>query len=151
MAQRTTTAPSRAQDTNVAYPPSPFRMFEDFFNDWAFRTARTGQEGWRPPVDILEKDGNLILRVEIPGVDEKSISLKIEGQLLTVKGERKSEESDGFTYHQVESTYGTFSRSFTLPDSVDTNHIEANYKNGILVITMPQKQEVKPRSIKVSV
>lgn len=127
MAQRTTT-PSRTQETQVTYQPSPFRLFEDFFNDWALRTAGAARESWMPPVDILEKDGNLLLRVEVPGIDEKDINLKLEGDLLTIRGERKIDESDGYTYHKMERNYGDFSRSFTLPDSADTDHVEANCK-----------------------
>jgi len=78
------------------YPASPFRLFEDFFNDWAFRSleGRRG-ETWTPPVDIVERDGNLLLMVSIPGLNEKDVELKVEGQVLTVKGERKSHEAEG--------------------------------------------------------
>ncbi len=134
------------------YPTSPFRLFEDFFNDWATRSLESRHsEGWIPPVDIMEKDGNLKLMISLPGLSEKEIELKIEGQVLTVKGERKSRESDGYTYHQTENSYGSFSRSFTLPDSTDLEAIKADYKNGILTITVPPKPEVKPRNIKVNV
>ena len=133
------------------YPASPFRLFEDFFNDWAFRSLESRRaETWTPPVDMVEKDGNLILMVSIPGVNEKDVELKIEGQVLTVKGNRKSQEPNGYTYHQQESYYGTFSRAFTLPDSTDLGNIRADYKNGILTITVPQKPEVKSRTIKVN-
>jgi HSP20 family protein len=145
------TSPSTRKTESVqpSYPPSPFRLFEDFFNDyWAARSSSVRGDSWKPPVDIMEKDGNLILRVEVPGVDEKGIDLKLEGRVLTIKGERKPEsDANGFTYHQVESYYGTFTRSFTLPDSADSNHIKAGYKNGVLTITIPQKPEVKARSI----
>jgi HSP20 family protein len=134
------------------YPASPFRMFEDFFNDWAVRSmeGRQGSEGWPPAVDIAEKDGNLQLMVSLPGVNEKDIDLKIEGQILTIKGERKSQESAGYTFYQQESHSGPFSRAFTLPDSTDLENIKAEYKNGILTVSVPQKPEVKPRTIKVS-
>jgi len=136
----------------TTYPASPFRLFEDFFNDWAFRSieSRRGQ-GWTPAVDILEKDGNVHLMVALPGLDEKDIELKVEGQVLTIKGERKIQESDGYTFHQQESSFGPFSRAFTLPDTTDLNSIKADYKNGILTILVPQKPEVKPRTIKVNI
>jgi HSP20 family protein len=143
-------SPSR-QTANVqpSYPPSPFRLFEDFFNDWAIRSS-TRNETWKPPVDIIEKDGNLILRVEVPGVDEKGIDVKVEGRVLTIKGERKPEsETNGVTYHQVESYYGTFTRSFTLPDSADSDQINASYKNGVLAVAIAQKAEAKSRSISI--
>jgi len=143
---------TESEQPSRSYPASPFRLFEDFFNDWAFRSleGRRG-ETWTPPVDIVERDGNLLLMVFIPGINEKDIELKIEGQVMTIRGERKSQEADGYAYHQQETYYGTFSRAFTLPDSTDLGNIKADYKNGVLNITVPQKPEVKPRTIKVNV
>ncbi len=134
------------------FPATPFRLFEDFFNDWAMHSLedRRGST-WTPPVDIVEREGNLLLMISIPGLNEKDIELKIEGQVLTINGERKSQAGNGFTYHQQESFYGTFSRSFTLPDSTDLSNIKADYKNGVLCIAVPQKAEVKPRTIKISI
>ena len=132
------------------YPTSPFRLFEDFFNNWAARSLEGRRsEGWTPAVDVMEKEGNLMLMISLPGLSEKEIELKIEGQVLTVQGERKIQE--GYTYHQTESSLGAFSRSFTLPDSADLEAIKADYKNGILTVTIPPKAEIKPRSIKVNV
>jgi HSP20 family protein len=142
---------SESSDKPRAYPASPFRLFEDFFNDWALRSMESRKgESWTPTVDIVEKDGNLHLMVSLPGLNEKDIELKIEGQILTIRGERKSQESEGYTYHQQESYCGTFYRAFTLPDSTALDNVKAEYKNGILNILVPQKSEVKPRSIKVS-
>jgi len=136
---------------NRNYPASPFRLFEDFFNDWAIRSIDDRRsETWTPPVDVIEKDGSLILMASLPGMTEKDIELKVEGQVLTIKGERKSQEAAGYTYHQQESRYGPFSRSFTLPDSANLENIRAEYKNGILSVSVPQKPESKPRSIKVN-
>jgi HSP20 family protein len=133
------------------YPPSPFRLFEDFFNDWAVHSAENRRsEGWAPAVDVLEREGNLALMVSLPGINEKEIELKVEGQVLTIKGERKSLESEGYSYHQAESRFGAFSRSFTLPETTDLENIKADYKNGVLTITIQQKPEVKPRTIKVN-
>jgi HSP20 family protein len=133
--------------------PTISRLFEDFFNGFTFdgSLART-RENWIPSVDILEKDGNLILRAELPGLTEKQIDLKIEGNTLTLKGERKLENEDKESnYHRVESYHGSFTRSFTLPETVDLDKINAEYKNGILTITLPQRPEAKPREIHVSV
>ena len=103
-------------------------------------------------MDIMEKDGNLIFRAELPGLQEKDIELKLEGNILTLKGERKMEnENEKGTYHRVESFYGSFTRSFRLPDSIDAEKIHADYKNGVLTVTVPQKPEVQPREIPVSV
>ena len=105
-----------------------------------------------PSVDILEKDGNLILRAELPGMTEKQIELKLEGNTLIIKGERKMEnEDEKSNYHRIESFYGSFTRSFRLPDTVDFDKINADYKNGVLTVTIPQKPEVRPREIPVSV
>jgi HSP20 family protein len=133
------------------YPASPFRLFEDFFNDWAIRSMEDRHdESWAPSVDIMEKDGTLTLMASLPGMTQKDIDLKVEGQVLTIKGESKSPEASECTYHQRESHGGTFSRSFTLPDSANLEDIRAEYKNGILTITVAQKPEAKPRTIKVN-
>lgn len=131
---------------------TPFHLFEDLFNHWAMHSALAKRhETWRPPVDILEKENKLIIRTEIPGVEEKAINLKLDGRTLTIQGERKPEpEGTGFAYHQVEGNYGTFSRSFDLPDSVDTEKISAAYSNGVLTITLMQRPEVQPRTIKIN-
>lgn len=137
--------------TGQRYPASPFRVFEDYFNDWALKSLEDREaEDWTPLADITEKDGNFQLMITLPGMNEKDIDIKIEGQTLTIRGERKSAESDGYTYHRRESRTGTFSRSFTLADSSDLNNIKADYRHGILAVTIPQKPEVKPRTIKVN-
>lgn len=132
--------------------PSPFRMFEDFFNNWAVNTALSRRsESFKPAVDILEKDNKIIIRCELPGVEEKDLDLRMDGRTLTIKGERKQEpESAGHVYHQIESSFGTFSRSFDLPTSVDTEKISAAFKNGVLTITLAQKPEVQPRTIQIN-
>ena len=133
--------------------PIASRLFEEFFNDFPFAGSFPDtRESWNPAVDILEKDGDLILRAELPGMTEKQIELKLEGNTLTLKGERKLDNEDKKkNYHRVESFYGSFIRSFRLPDTVDTQKISADYKNGVLTVTLPQKPEVKPREIPVSV
>jgi len=133
--------------------PTVSRLFEDFFNGFPFTSPFSdNRETWTPSVDILEKDGNLILRAELPGISEKQIEIKLEGNILTLKGERKMEkEDDKANYHRVESFYGSFTRSFRLPDTVDAEKISADYKNGVLTITIPQRPEVKPREIPVTV
>jgi HSP20 family protein len=130
---------------------SPFRLFEEFFNDWALRSMEGRRhDSMTPAVDVLENDGGLLLKLSLPGLDEKDIDVKAEGQVITIKGERKSLEEQGYTYLQQESHHGTFSRSFTLPESVDMENIKAEYRNGILSIMAPRKAEAKPRTIKVN-
>jgi HSP20 family protein len=128
------------------------RVFDEFLNDRPLLSHlfqdRLGAA--MPPVDILEKDGNLVLRAELPGMNEKDIELKLEGNVLTLKGERTLEkEEDRQNFHRMESFYGSFSRSFTLPDTVDPDKITADYRNGVLTIKVPQRPEAKPRAIQV--
>lgn len=106
---------------------------------------------WMPPVDVLEEGDHLILRAEIPGMKEEDIEIEFENGLLTLKGERsfESDKSDG-NYHRIERSYGKFVRSFNLPRSVDAEKIEANYENGILEVTIPKREEAKPRQIQIA-
>ena len=132
--------------------PETSRFFEDFFDSFLDGTTAPGRAAWTPAVDILEKGGNLILRAEMPGVSEKDIELKIEGRVLTLRGEKRMDsEVNRDDFQRVERFYGSFSRSFTLPDTVETDKIKAEYKNGVLTVTIPQKPEVQPREIPVSV
>ena len=139
--------------------------FRDLFNlqDQLFRTfgdAYRGREredapmtaAWSPLVDIYEDTDGITLKVELPEVDPKDVDIQLEGNTLTLKGERKlenEEKRDG--YHRIERTYGAFSRSFTLPNTVDVEHITADSKDGVLRVFLPKKAETKPRSIKVAV
>ena len=147
------TSPNRQSDSTVSPFPTVSRLFEDFLNTYPFRTVAPERgDTWKPAVDILEKDGNLVIRADMPGISEKDIDLKLEGNVLTLKGERKPEPGeDRNSYYLAESFYGTFTRSFTLPQTVDAEKIKADYKNGILTVTIPQKPEVKPKTIPVSV
>jgi HSP20 family protein len=131
--------------------PENTSLFEEFFSDPFRAPLSRSNDRWLPAVDILEKEGNLILRAEIPGVEEKDIDLKLEGDVLTLKGEKKLQnEQERNDFRRMESFYGSFTRSFTLPETVDRDHIKAEFKNGILIITVPQKPEVKPRDIPVN-
>jgi len=133
--------------------PASSQLFDELFNDFPFpEWSASRKDNWIPTVDVLEKDGNLILRAEVPGMNQKDIDLKLEGNILTMNGEKKySEEEKNGGYRRIESSYGSFTRSFTLPETVDRDKIHADYKDGILTITIPQKAEVKPREIPVSV
>ena len=141
----------RRSETPAGLWPESSSLFEEFFNNPFRSPLSRSNDRWLPAVDILEKEGNLILRAEIPGVDEKDIDLKLEGNVLTLKGEKKLQnEEQRNDFHRVESFYGSFTRSFTLPETVDRDHIKAEFKNGVLIITVPQKPEVKPREIPVN-
>lgn len=141
----------RRSDVPSRWWPETPSLFESLFRDIQSPTGFFEREGMAPAVDILEKDGNLILRAELPGIDEKNIALQLDGNVLTLKGEKKFEEkTERESYHRVERHYGSFSRSFTLPDTVDRDKIKADYKNGVLTVVFPQKAEMKPREIPVT-
>ncbi len=107
---------------------------------------------WSPAVDIYETDDAIILEAELPGMNEKDIEVKIEDNVLTIRGERKfEEERKEENYYRMERFYGTFQRSFTLPSNVDTEKVKAEYKKGILKVTLPKKEQAKPKQIKIEV
>jgi HSP20 family protein len=105
-----------------------------------------------PPVDIYEDEHNVILKMEVPGIDEKDIDVRIENNNLTVRGERNFEkEEKEENFRRVERQYGSFTRSFTLPSSVETDNVQATYDKGVLEIRLAKKAEAKPKQIKVKV
>ncbi len=105
-----------------------------------------------PPVDIYEDDKKVVLKLEVPGIDEKDLDVSMENHTLTVKGERKLEtEEKEENFHRIERRYGSFFRAFTLPTTVDAEHIKANYRNGILRLELAKKPEAQPKQIKVDV
>ena len=127
--------------------------------DEAFRGVPRGGDdewalggSWAPSVDIFEHEGNLVLKAELPGVDPKDVDVRVENNVLTLRGERKFEtEVKKEKYHRVERAYGTFSRSFTLPNVVDTEKIKAEFKDGMLQVTLPKREEAKPKQIQINV
>ena len=107
---------------------------------------------WSPVVDIYETENELVVKADLPDVAEKDIDVRVENNLLTIRGERKFGKSvSEDNYLRVERSYGTFSRSFSLPNTVNAEAIHAEYKNGVLTVTMPKREESKPRQVKVSV
>lgn len=126
---------------------TPFRLFQDTVSRMLSETS--ANRPWAPPVDILETENDLILKADLPDVDLKDIDIQVENGTLTLKGERKFEQKEG--YHRIERGYGSFIRYFSLPDSVDPEKVSADYKNGVLTVTMAKKEVAKPRSIKVEV
>jgi HSP20 family protein len=105
-----------------------------------------------PAVDIYEDDKKVVLKLEVPGIDEKDLDVRMENHTLTVKGERKLEtEEKEENFHRIERRYGSFFRAFTLPTTVDAEHIKANYRNGILRLELAKKPEAQPKQIKVDV
>jgi HSP20 family protein len=105
-----------------------------------------------PPVDIYEDEQNITLKLEVPGINEKDINIQLENNTLTVRGERNFEkEEKEENFHRVERRYGSFARSFTLPNTVDPDNVEASYENGLLKIRLAKRAEAKPKQIKVGV
>jgi HSP20 family protein len=112
--------------------------------------ALEGVGAWLPPVDIVEEADRLVFRAEIPGVRKDDIEVKVENGTLVLRGEKKQEkEFNSESAHRVERFYGTFSRSFSLPTSINVEKIEARYRDGVLELTLPKAEEAKARSIRI--
>ncbi len=125
----------------------PSDVFRSFTDD-----SERPLADWIPAVDIFEDAETIVLKAELPELDMKDIDVKVEGETLRVSGERKLEkEEKKENYHRVERVYGSFSRSFTLPHTVDTEKIRATYDRGILRIMLPKKEETKPKKIAIDV
>jgi HSP20 family protein len=124
------------------------RLWEDYFGP--SRRGWLPLEEWAPAVDVAEKADQVVVKAEIPGVDAKDIDISLTGDILTIKGEKKSErEEKEESYHLVERSYGSFTRSLTLPAAVDPDKIEASYQQGVLTITCPKKEVAKPKAIEI--
>jgi HSP20 family protein len=127
------------------------RLFRESYSPEGPEEALT-TTSFAPPVDIYEDEHNITLKIEVPGIDEKDIDVRIENNTLTVHGERKIEkEEKEENFRRVERQYGGFTRSFTLPSSVDTGQVSADYEKGVLKINLAKKAEAKPKQIKVNV
>jgi HSP20 family protein len=126
------------------------RGFEDAFT--RLLSEPVAGRPWAPAVDIYETENELVLKADLPDVDQKNIDVRVENQTLTISGERKFESEDsGKGYHRIERSYGNFSRSFAVSNSFDTDKVAATYRNGVLSVTLPKKEAAKPRQIKVAV
>jgi HSP20 family protein len=115
------------------------------------RDEEMGLGAWMPPVDIAEDKERITLTAELPGFKEDEVQIQMEGNILTLRGERKfEEEKTGRNYHRVERSYGQFMRSFTLPNNVDRENIRAKFRNGLLEIELPKREDAKPKQIQIS-
>src|SRR5213592_4576209 len=127
------------------------RLFRESYSPEGPEEALT-TTSFAPPVDVYEDEHSITLKIEVPGIDEKDIDVRIENNTLTVHGERKFEkEEKEENFRRVERQYGSFTRSFTLPTTVDAENIQANYDKGILKIELAKKAEAKPKQIKVNI
>lgn len=140
----------------------PFRELEDMSDRlnrvFARPATRTnGKEAltvadWAPTVDISETDGEYLIKAELPEVKKDDVKVTLEDGILTIQGERRREKDEKTTkYHRVERSYGSFVRSFSLPDQVDENGVKAEYKDGMLNLRIPKSEKAKPRAIEVKV
>jgi HSP20 family protein len=126
------------------------RVFHDSFSEGKDDSLATSN--FAPAVDVYEDEHNVTLKIDVPGIDEKDIDVRVENRTLTVHGERKFEkEEKEENYRRVERQYGSFSRTFTLPATVDTESVSADYDKGVLKIKLAKKAEAKPKQIKINV
>ena len=127
------------------------REIDRMFNRFRGGTLEDGPgTGILPAVDIVERETDFVVNLEIPGVAKEDVKITVQENVMTVKGEKKFEnEKKGETYHRVERSYGAFQRSFTLPATVKSDAIEASHTNGILHIILPKQEEAKPKEIEV--
>jgi HSP20 family protein len=125
------------------------RLFDSSFPRRSDNSALTT---WAPAVDIYETENELVVKADLPDVSEKDLDVRIENNTLTIRGERKFEKKvEEENYLRVERTYGSFSRSFSLPNTVNNEAIKADYKNGVLTVELPKRAESKPKQVKVNV
>jgi HSP20 family protein len=125
------------------------RLFHDAFE-------RTGEESnltaWAPAVDIFENEQELVVKADLPEIDPKDLDIRVENNILTIRGERKFEKKvNEDNYLRVERAYGAFSRSFSLASTVNPEGVKADYQNGVLTLSIPKREEAKPKQIKVNV
>ena len=127
------------------------RIFRESFSPERPDEALT-TSNFAPPVDVYEDEHNITLKIEVPGIEEKDINVSIENNTLTVRGERRFEKDEKEeNFHRVERMYGSFTRSFTLPNTVDPEQVSAHYEKGVLKVGLAKKAEAKPKLIKVNV
>lgn len=137
--------------TAVTFDPfSGLRLFEDAVT--RMMSEPRSNRPWSPSVDVYETQDALILKADLPEVKVEDIDVRVENQTLTLRGERKFEKEENLKgYHRIERSYGEFVRSFAVPPTVDTEKVQADYKNGVLTIALPKKEAAKPRQVKVAV
>ena len=160
-------APPKEWDPFTALREEMDDLFERFAWDWpatsafgrrgAPRAMRRLRESWAfdaPDVDIVDKDNAVEVRAELPGMDEKDIDVQLSDKMLTIKGEKKEEREEGdkeSRYYLSERRYGSFERSFRMPEGLDTEKVDANFKNGVLMVTIPKSPELQTKVKKIKI
>jgi HSP20 family protein len=128
------------------------KMFDRFFHGGELGENELTPSNWLPAVDLVEKESEFVAKVELPGVKKEEVKITLRDNILSIRGEKKEEnETKESNYHRLERSYGSFQRSFTLPTSVKNDKVEADYKDGILTITLPKAEEAKRKQIEVKV
>lgn len=150
----------------LTYPATnwnPFKDIEDIRHQWnailglphiqrPMNGEPTQRTEWRPLVDILEDPQAYTIKVELPEVRKEDIQVEVRDRILTIRGERKrQEEVKGQSYHRIERVYGSFARTFQLPEHVQEDGVKADYKDGVLTVVVPKPAETKPRTVQISV
>jgi HSP20 family protein len=130
------------------------RLFDEMLGHGLWRTSeeRPLRGSWVPAINILEREDAMVITADLPGLKAEDVEVTVEEGTLSIRGERKLEEAaEGETFHRVERLYGSFERTFTLPNSIDVDRIEARFSNGEMVLSLPKLEESKPRSVKIKV
>ena len=126
------------------------RLFEDANRNWK-SDEPASTTTWSPAVDIFETESEIVVKAEVPGMERKDITLNLENNVLTLRGERRFlKEAKEENYHRIERSYGGFSRAFTIPVTVEDEKIRADYKEGVLTIVLPKKEQAKPKQIRIA-
>jgi HSP20 family protein len=126
------------------------RLWDSFFERGTLRGEEAGE--WLPSLDVAETKNEIVVKAEVPGLEPKDIDISVSDGLLTIKGEKKQErEEKEENYHLVERSYGTFTRSIRLPNEVQSDKINASYKNGVLKVVLPKSEEAKKKEVKIKV
>lgn len=142
--------------TRSAHRDPFFSLVDRMFNDGSVsglanrQATDSSEHSWIPPVDIIETDNAFVATVDLPGLTKESIDLSLEDNVLTLSGQRHSEQSDDAKVRRVERAFGTFSRTFTLPRGVDGSKVSANFENGVLSLTLPKSEVAQSRKIEIA-
>ena len=127
------------------------KMFDDLMQSWA-RPSSLSELGWSPSIDVCEKDGEILVSAEVPGIDPKDIDISVDGNRLVISGEKRQEEEEqDKNYYRVERSYGSFRRSFSLPSNADADNIKASSKDGVLSVRIPKRNDEIGKKVEIEV
>jgi HSP20 family protein len=127
-------------------------VLDQAFSNWPFTNgSQNFASGWVPATDIVEQSGDIRIALELPGLKPEDVKITLENFVLTIKGEKKQEKEENGKVYRYERSYGSFERSFTLPNTVDADKVGAKFDNGVLTVSVPKAEQAKPREIQVKV